>query len=270
MISAADFKTGKVFPLWEGAAPLAKGNEKEDTPTIQYFAPPPWFAMDKALVILPGGGYRALAQHEGIGFAEFFASKGIHSFVVNYRLGSHNYHHPAEVSDAARGIRLVRNAAKDLGFSPDKIGLVGSSAGGHLAAFTATWHKEGLKGADEIMEISGRPDFIILCYPVISALPEWKHHGSFQNLLGKEEFTTEDIQHFSMELAADAATPPAFIWHGGEDAGVKPENSILYALRLRSLGIKAELHIYEKGGHGCGLGNGHPWGEEALRYIRTK
>ena len=270
MISAADFKSGKELPLWEGTAPLAKGNDREDTPTIQYFAPPPWFATDKALVILPGGGYCALAQHEGIGFAEFFASKGIHSFVVNYRLGSHNYHHPAEVSDAARGIRLARNIAGEMGFSPDKIGLMGSSAGGHLAAFTATWHKEGVRGRDETMEISGRPDFTILCYPVISADKTIWHEGSFRHLTGKEELSPEEIKHFSMELAADAATPPAFIWHRGEDLCVKAENSIRYALRLRSLGIRAELHIYEQGAHGVGPGQDQPWIKDALRYILTK
>lgn len=271
MLSAADFKTGKSLPLWEGTPPLSNGGKEEwDIPEIRYYAPTPWYAMDKALVILPGGGYANLCQHEGYTYAEFFASKGIHSFVVNYRLGTHDYHHPAEVSDAARGVRLARSVAQELGFSPNKIGIMGSSAGGHLAAFTASWHKLGIIGEDEKETISGRPDFSVLVYPVISATPEWKHAGSFLYLTGKEELTQEDIDFFSLERSAPPDTPPAFLWHGGEDTCVPAENSLLYALKLRSMGIKVELHLYERGGHGPGLGNGHPWVEECLRYIRCR
>lgn len=265
------FQDRKEIPLWEGLPPFAKGNEADkDIPTITLFAPPQWKRYDKAIVIFPGGGYTHLAQHEGTKYAEFFASKGIWAFVVNYRLGSNKYHHPVELNDAARGVRSVRNAAKELGFSPDKIGVMGSSAGGHLAAHISTCYdsEEIVYGEEEKEKVSSRPDFSILCYPVISGVSDKRHAGSFKYLLGTEDVPSfEECAKVSPELFVNKNTPPAFLWHTCMDKGVPLENSIFYGEKLRENDIAFELHIYAKGGHGMGLNNGHPWAEECLLWL---
>lgn len=178
-----------------------------------------------------------------------------------------------QLSDAARAVRLVRANAAALKIRPDRIGVMGSSAGGHLAAMTATWHELGVREEGESGEKDlGRPDFSVLCYPVISASqPDGGSVWSFRMLLGNDPaYQTsqkELAESLSMEKAADAHTPPAFLWHTWEDTGVLVENSLAYAARLRSLGIRCELHIYERGPHGMGLGDGHPWADECLRWL---
>ncbi len=262
-----NFIDRKTIPLWSREAPLAKGNKPEDIPTITPYFACIWKRKPQAVIILPGGGYNVLADYEGEGYAEYLSAKGITAFVLKYRLGSNGYRHPCMLSDAARGIRLVRQHAKKLGINPHKIGLMGSSAGGHLAAVTATFHESGLREAGESPEKDlGRPDFTVLCYPVISGTASYRHSGSFQALLG-ENPDPDNLELLSMEKSCNSSTPPAFIWHTFEDNGVPPENSIYYALGLRKHNIPFELHVYEKGGHGKGLFNGHPWIEECVRWI---
>lgn len=264
--------TDKVIPLWPGMPPLSHGNEKEeDLPTITAYFPPLWKANKKAIVILPGGAYYGLAAHEGQGYAEYFASMGFHCFVVKYRLGSNHYHHPAELSDAARAVRLVRSEAKELGIREDCIGIMGSSAGGHLAASLGNLYMKALTAEEEgeIKNISSRPDFMVLCYPVISSDPAIAHKGSFVNLSGMEDMPEELHNDLSLERSVHADTPPAFIWHTVGDTGVPCENSMVYAMALRKYSIGFELHIYEKGAHGQGLFSGHPWAEECIRWINT-
>ena len=264
------FKDRQALPLWKKNVPFAHGSEEgKDIPTITLYTPPQWKRYDKAVVIFPGGGYTHLAQHEGTGYAEFLAANGIWAFVVNYRLGSNNYYHPAELNDAARGVRMVRKAAEELGFSPDKIGVMGSSAGGHLAAHISCCYdsEEIVYGEDEQEKVSSRPNFTILCYPVISGIIEKRHNGSFINLLGKETPAEAERAKVSPELYINKNTPKAFLWHTFMDKGVPLENSLLYAQKLRENDIPFELHIFDKGGHGMGLNNGHPWSSDCLLWL---
>lgn len=262
-----NFPDRQPVPLWTNEVPLAHGKAPEDIPTLTAVFPLPWKKNKKSVVILPGGGYAALAPHEGIAYAEWLAEHGYTAFVVNYRLGSANYHHPAEISDAARGIRVVRTHAAELGLHPHKIGIMGSSAGGHLAAACSTLHELGLRETGESQEKDlGRPDFAILCYPVISGCEPYSHFGSFENLLGKDA-PEELTRLLSMERSVNETTPPTFLWHTFEDGCVPVENSIAYANALQRHHVRMELHIYECGSHGIGLCGGHPWTEQCLRWL---
>ena len=262
-----EFKQGQPVNLWSGKAPLAHGDEPEDIPTITPYFPYVWKNTGKAVIVLPGGGYWGLADHEGSEYGKWLAQNGYTAFVVKYRLGANSYRHPAEISDAARAIRVVRTHAGELGIDPHKIGIMGSSAGGHLAASCATLHELGLREEGESTEKDlGRPDFAILCYPVISGVEPWSHFGSFDNLLGAGH-SKELAQALSMEKAADKNTPPVFIWHTWQDQCVPVENSLMYAMRLKECGVPCDLHVYEVGPHGMGLAGGHPWTEECLRWL---
>lgn len=256
--------------LWTKTPPFSHGNAPEDIPTITPFLPSSWNANGKSVVVLPGGGYWGLADHEGPGYAEWLAANGYAAFVVKYRLGAHKYHHPAEISDAARAVRFVRSITPQLKLKADKIGIMGSSAGGHLAATASTVHHLGVREEGETdAPNAGRPDFTILCYPVVSLVSEFTHAGSRSNLLGDKVNDPELRKLLSPELNVTKDTPPAFIWHTYEDGGVPVENSFMYASALRKAKIPFELHVYEKGGHGLGLAGGHPWADECLRWLNT-
>lgn len=263
-----NFPDRQPIALWNAEPPFALGNDEDkDIPSITAYFPSSWKKNSKSVVVFPGGGYGGLAGHEGSVYAEWLASNGYTAFVVKYRLGSNKYRHPVELSDAARAVRLVRTNAKELGLRTDAIGVIGSSAGGHLAASCATLHEDGVREKDEPADKNlGRPDFSILCYPVISGCEPYSHFGSFRNLLG-ETATEELTKYLSMEKAVDANTPPSFIWHTFEDTCVPVENAIAYATALREKNIPFELHIYEKGAHGLGLAGGHPWADECLRWL---
>ena len=260
------FTDRKTIPLWPGKAPLSRGDNPEDIPTITPYFPAEWAAVHQAIVILPGGGYEMLAEHEGRGYAEFFAARGYHCFVVNYRLRP--YAHPAELSDAARAVRLVRAAAGELGIHPDRIGIMGSSAGGHLAGTAANLYAEALTSADEgnVAQISSRPDFHILCYAVLTLREEFTHRGTRDFICGGDLSLRETL---SLETRVHADTPPAFIWHTLADTCVPAENALWYASALRQAKVPFELHVYEKCGHGIGLGGGHPWAEACCRWLET-
>jgi acetyl esterase/lipase len=226
--------------LWPEGAPGAVGNEPLDKPEITHFpAPQPNGA---AVLICPGGGYGALAMdHEGRQVAGFFNSFGVSAFVLKYRLGP-RYRHPAPLDDARRAMRLIRERAPRLGIDPARAGVIGFSAGGHLASTLSNHYQSP----------EGRPSFSILVYPVISFTTRYTHAGSMRNLLGSPPDTTLAWK-LSNELAVTAQTPPTFLFHTNADAGVPPENSILYYLALRRAGVPAELHIYAEGRHGVGL-----------------
>ena len=240
-------------PLWPHGAPGALGDTESDQPTIF-----PYIAQESrntgtAVIVFPGGGYRNLAMdHEGDQVAKWLNSFGVNAFVLRYRLGP-KYHHPVEMQDAQRAIRYVRSNAAKLHFAPDRIGVWGFSAGGHLAATVSTHFDKGDPGApDPIDHIGSRPDFAILAYPVISFTTPYTHKGSLQNLLG-ENPDASLVQNLSNELQVTAQTPPTFLFHTNGDTGVPAENSVLYYLALRKAGVPAEIHIYEKGPHGVGL-----------------
>ena len=257
------------FPLWAKDVPGALGNEEKDNPTLTVFKPAEGTASGAAMVICPGGGYGGLAQHEGKDYAEWLAKHGVTCFVLKYRLGSAGYRHPVMLGDAARAVRLVRSQADKFGIDPKRIGIMGSSAGGHLASTLLTHFDEGNSEASDLVERqSSRPDLGILCYPVIT-LGEFTHAGSKKNLLG-EHPSEELVNLLSNELQVTTNTPPTFLWHTYEDTGVVPQNSMLFAMALQKNKVPYELHVYEKGRHGIGLANGHPWTEQCLRWLKLR
>jgi acetyl esterase/lipase len=244
----------QTIPLWSGPAPGAQGTTEKDIPTITVYLPRATPQGMTAVIVCPGGGYGALAMnHEGRQVANYLNSLGIAAFVLRYRLGP-RYHHPIELGDAQRAIRTVRAKAGEWHIAPDRIGIMGFSAGGHLASSASTHFDSGNSGAsDEIDRVSSRPDFAILGYPVISMVASWTHQGSKKNLLG-ENPDPELARSLSGELAVTAQTPPTFIFHTNGDTGVPAENSIYYFLALRKAGVQAEMHIFQRGPHGVGLG----------------
>jgi acetyl esterase/lipase len=258
------------FPLWEKGAPGALGAAEKDIPTLTVFKPAEGKASGAAIVVCPGGGYGGLAQHEGKDYAEWLAKNGITGFVLKYRLGSGGYKHPRMLEDAARAVRLVRARASEWKIDTQRIGIMGSSAGGHLASTLLTHFDSGNASAeDPIDRQSSRPDLGILCYPVITMVGGTTHQGSKRNLLG-ENPSEELVKSLSNDLQVTKDTPPTFLWHTYEDTGVVPDNSMLFALALQKNRVPYELHIYEKGKHGIGLANGHPWTEQCLRWLKLR
>ena len=255
--------------LWPDGAPGATGDKDQDKPTITPFLPDPAIATGAAIVICPGGGYGGLAQHEGKDYALWLNEHGVAGFVLKYRLGSAGYRHPIELGDAARAVRLVRARAADWKVDPKRIGIMGSSAGGHLASTLLTHFDAGKPDAtDPIEKQSSRPDLGILCYAVIS-MGENTHGGSRQNLLGNNP-SPELIKLLSNELQVTPQTPPCFVWSTEEDGAVKVENSLEFAAALRRNHVPFDLHVYQKGGHGIGLAGGHPWTKDCLYWLKVQ
>jgi acetyl esterase/lipase len=259
--------------LWEGDAPGALGQRPQDIPTLTPYPADAAKQTGATMLIFPGGGYGNLAEHEGKGYAEFFAAHGINAYVLKYRLGSAGYRHPIELGDAARALRMVRSFAKRDGLDPARIGVIGSSAGGHLASTLATHFDAGKPDSpDAIERESSRPDLAILCYAVIS-FGEFAHAGSRRALLG-ENPSPELVKNLSNELQVTKDTPPCFLWHTVEDKAVPVENSLLFAAAMRRAGVPFSLHVYEKGAHGLGLGRANvpapPWGEQLLFWFKER
>lgn len=259
--------------LYEGDAPGALGQRPQDTPTLTPFPADPAKRNGATMLIFPGGGYGSLAEHEGTGYAEFFARHGITAYVLKYRLGSNGYRHPVMLQDAARALRMVRAFARRDGLDPARIGVIGSSAGGHLASTIVTHFDAGKPdAADPVERESSRPDLGILCYPVVSLL-EFAHAGSRRNLLGDNP-PAELVRHLSNELQVTRDTPPCFVWHTVEDKSVPVENALLFASALRRAGVPFSLHIYEKGAHGLGFGRegrpAPPWADQLLYWFKER
>jgi acetyl esterase/lipase len=227
------------------------------------------------MVICPGGAYGHLAPHEGKNYALWLNQHGVTCFVLKYRLGSNGYRHPAMLQDAARALRLVRARATDWKIDPHRVGIMGSSAGGHLASTLLTHFDAGdTNAADPVERQSSRPDLGILCYPVIT-LGEYTHRGSKDNLLGKDP-SPELVRLLSNELQVTTNTPPCFLWTTFEDKAVPMENTMLFAEALRKNHVPFDLHIYQKGGHGMGLqdklpfANPHPWAGDCLFWLKQQ
>jgi acetyl esterase/lipase len=242
----------KPEPLWPGGAPGAQGTADIDTPTLAAYVIPAGRGTGTAVIVCPGGGYSGLSMDkEGDQIARYLNSLGVSAFVLKYRLGP-KYHHPIELGDAQRAIRTVRSKAAEYRLLPDRIGIMGFSAGGHLASTAGTHFDSGnASAADPIDHVSCRPDFLILCYPVIS-LTNYVHQGSKRNLLGDNP-DPKLVESLSNETQVTAQTPPTFLFHTNADTGVPPENSMLFYMALRKAGVPAEIHIYERGPHGVGL-----------------
>ena len=257
-----------VIPLYDGSIPNNKSATKPETnmgngriagittPTLTVYLPEKKDSFLTAVIICPGGGYARLAiDHEGHEVAKTFNQKGVAAFVLKYRIptdSSMNNKEIVPLQDAERAIQLVREKAKEWNINPDKIGIMGFSAGGHLASTLGTHFNMVM--VDNPKNINLRPDFMILGYPVISFADSLAHMGSRDNLIGKNA-STEKIRLYSNELQITAQTPPTFLVHASDDKTVKVENSILFFEALLKNKVLAEMHIYEKGGHGFGLHN---------------
>lgn len=268
-------QTSDPLPLWPQGAPGALGKEPKDIPTLTPYLAPKAQATGAAMVVCPGGGYGALAPHEGHDFALFLNQHGVHAFVLKYRLGSAGYRHPAMLQDVQRAIRLVRARAAEWGVDAQRVGVMGSSAGGHLASTVLTHFDRGQPAAEDPVEReSCRPDLGILCYPVISMGP-LTHAGSKHNLLGPQP-DPELVKLLSNELQVTAETPPCFLWHTAEDPVVKVENALEFAAALSRHKVPFALHVYEKGAHGLGLADKppftrpHPWAQELVRWLQGR
>ncbi|WP_168122895.1 alpha/beta hydrolase [Paenibacillus sp. HB172176] len=254
--------------LWQENAPHALGNEEEDKPYLELFLLES--KKPKSLVIVcPGGGYMGRSHHEGPIIAQWLNSIGVSAAVLHYRV--HPYGYPVPMIDAQRAVRYARYFASEWNVDPDRIGLMGFSAGGHLAATVGTHHDQGIeRSIDGVDRESCRPDALILCYPVISFQDEYTHVGSRAVQLG-EDPDPELIEFLSNELHVKEDTPPTFLWHTAEDKAVVPENSLLFAMSLSKHRIPYELHIFEEGVHGIGLAEDVPdtaeWSRLAERWL---
>ncbi|WP_405396255.1 alpha/beta hydrolase [Maribacter sp. Asnod2-G09] len=261
-----------IIPLWpkDKIPNQIKNSEKEvhehdeilriskvQVPTMEVYLPSKRDATGEAVLIFPGGGYGILAYDwEGTDIAKFFNSKGIAGIVVKYRLPSdvsQNDKKYVPLIDAQRAIRLVRSNAEQFNLKSDKIGIIGFSAGGHLASTLGTHFNEKVyKAVDEMDNESARPDFMALGYPVIS-FGEMTHQGSKRNLIG-ENPSIDMVDYFSNEKQVTEQTPPTFLLHATDDTVVPVENSLLFYKAVKEKGVSATMHIYPKGGHGFGLG----------------
>jgi acetyl esterase/lipase len=263
------------LPLWPDGAPGAQGREPGDVPTITVYPAqvPASGTKTAAVVVCPGGGYGGLAAHEAEPIAQWLNSLGITGVVLRYRLGP-KYHHPVELGDAQRAIRTVRARAAEWNVDPQRVGILGFSAGGHLAATASTQFDAGNPDAkDPIDRQSSRPDVSVLVYPVITMTDPHTHAGSRRNLLG-ESPPSELVEQMSAEKRVTKQTPPTFIFHTADDQAVPVENALLYAMALRRSGVPFELHVYEHGRHGVGLAKDDPilgtWPARCADWLATK
>ena len=265
---------GQVIPLWSGAAPGALGSDTSDVPIITVYLPRNVPANTPAIIVCPGGSYLRLASnHEGRQVANYLNSLGIAAFVLRYRLGP-KYHHPIELGDAQRAIRMLRSHAGEWHLDSARIGIMGFSAGGHLAMSASTHFDAGKRDAtDAVDRASSRPDVAILGYPVISLTEAWTHAGSKTALLGDRP-DPQLAASLSGEKSVTKDTPPTFLFHTNEDATVPAENSVQYYLALRRAGVPAELHVFERGPHGVGLANSDPalaeWSKLLANWLRVR
>lgn len=281
----AQVNPGPPVPLWPEGVPghltgggteiVGEGGRISNVhvPTLTPYPAPGGRRSGTAVIICPGGGYNILAaDHEGRAPAEWLNSLGVSAFVLKYRLKE--YGHPAPLRDVLRAVRMLRQDAARWGIAPDRVGVLGFSAGGHLAASAGTLFDEpdGRTGA-AIDAVSARPDFLVLVYPVIRLIGPNVHTGSGRSLLGADA-TPEMLERYSLDSRVTKNTPPAFLVHGGTDTAVPPENSVVFYSALRRAGVPAEMHLYREGAHGIGLrpGNGpmSDWPTRCAEWLAAK
>ena len=273
--SAQAIQETKTELLWSAGAPGAKGSEDKDQPKLIEYLAPEKGANGAGIVICPGGGYGGLAMgHEGHEIAKWFNEQGVSAFICDYRHRGKGYGHPAPMQDAQRAIRMVRSRSKELQLDPNRIGIIGFSAGGHLASTVATHFDLGnSQDPDPIQQVSSRPDFAILCYPVIAFGEAFTHLGSQQNLLGRDS-DAELVKKLSNEKQVTKDNPPTFLWHTADDSVVAVENSIQFFNALHAAKVPAELHVYEKGRHGLGLAKNiageENWPDELIAWLKQR
>lgn len=268
---AQDSDEPETILLWPEGAPGANGEEAKDKPTLILY-PAKRNPSGTAVVICPGGGYGGLAMsHEGHDIAEWLNKNDISAFICDYRHRGKGYGHPYPMMDAQRAIRTVRTNAKKWKVDPNKIGIIGFSAGGHLASSCATHKSIGeFDKTNPINESACNPNFAILCYAVIGFDKPYTHRGSQRNLIGANA-DKELVAFYSNEDQVTKETPPCFLWHTGEDKGVPVENSLQFYLSCKKKGVSAALHVFDKGRHGIGLAKGFKgadaWPDLCINWI---
>ncbi len=273
MTQSSSAQVEKTILLWPDGAPGALGTEEKDKPKLHIRIPKD--CNGTAIVILPGGGYRHLAMgHEGKDIAAWFNGLGAAAFICEYRHRGKGYGHPAPMQDAQRAIQLVRANADNWGVNKDKVGVIGFSAGGHLGS-TVSNHFQGddKDSEDAVSKQSRRPDFSILCYPVIALGESYTHGGSQRNLLGKDA-DAKIVEKFSNEKQVTKETPPTFLWSTADDRVVKVENSLQYFRALRKNNVPAALHVFPSGRHGLGMAKGNKevsqWTKLCEQWLRNQ
>lgn len=263
----------KIVLLWPAGAPGAQGDGDEDKPTLTIFLPAA-NPTKTGVVIAPGGGYQHLSiEKEGNAVARWLNERGVAAFVLKYRLGP-TYHHPIELGDAQRAIRVVRANAAEYGIAEDHVGMWGFSAGGHLTATAGTHFDGGHSDAvDEIEKKGSRPDFLILAYPVITLMDPSAHNGSRRYLLG-ENPDPSLVQSLSAETQVTAQTPPTFLFSTTDDKTVPVANTVMFYDSLVKAGVPVEMHVFQHGAHGAGLAPGNPqldvWPDLVIKWMRER
>jgi len=259
----------RTVPLWEGGAPGALGTAEADVPALTVLSEKAGESKP-AFVVCPGGAYMTLAEHEGLPVGQWFESVGVRAFVLRYRLGP-RYRHPAMLNDAERALRTVRSRASEFGVDPNRIGILGFSAGGHLASTASTHHDPGkAQNVDPVERVSSRPNAAMLIYPVISLTAPHGHAYSGEMLLGKD-VPKKDLDALANHRNVSLETPPTFLFHGADDEPVPVQNSLMYAQALAEHRVPFELHVPKSGKHGFGLGEpGSPqdWRGLGERWLR--
>lgn len=246
--------------LWPGDAPQAKGKACEDVPALTMFGPQPGQGNGSAVVVLPGGSYAGLAANlEGRQVADWFTSHGFTAFILQYRLSSHGYLLPVPLLDARRAVQTVRARAADYHIDPNRIAILGFSAGGHLAALASVQPVEGNPAAEDPIErVSSRPNFLILGYPWIGAISSDTSHLSYCKLFNVMDQCEALRKAYSPDLFVNKSTPPTFWWHTFDDDTVPVEQGLRFYEALVKAGVPAEAHIFAHGQHGTGMGTGDP------------
>lgn len=263
-----------VIPLWKNGAPGMPATKPQDEPVL-YLTRPTASPTKTAVIILPGGGYGHLAiSYEGHDVADWFNSLGVTAFVLKYRMHATGHMHPIPMMDGQRAIRTVRARAAEWNIDPSQIGVLGFSAGGHLASTLATHFDKGNPdSSDTIERVSSRPDFLILCYPVISLEARTSHFGSKDNLLGKSP-DPKLVHNLSNETQVTSQTPPTFIFQTSEDTSVPAENSVSFYLALHAAKVPVEMHIFQNGKHGLGLAKTVPgtseWPKLCEQWMKVR
>jgi acetyl esterase/lipase len=260
--------------LWPEGAPGALGTDDTDKPELTIFLPAAPNTTKTGVVVAPGGGYQHLSMDkEGFAIAHWLNDHGVAAFVLRYRLGP-RYHHPVELGDAQRAIRLVRAHAAEYGIAEDHIGMWGFSAGGHLTATAGTHFDSGDSGAtDPVQQKSSRPDFLILAYPVITMMDPSVHLGSKRNLLGDNP-DPGLVSSMSDETQVTPQTPPTFLFATTDDKTVPVANSVMFYEALVRAGVPVEMHLFQHGAHGAGLAAANPqlsvWPDLLIKWMRER
>jgi len=264
----------KTILLWPGGAPGAQGDEDVDKPSLAVYLSAGPNATKTGVVVVPGGGYQHLAtDYEGTAIAEWLNARGVAAFVLKYRLGP-KYHHPVELEDAQRAIRMIRANATEYGIATDHVGMWGFSAGGHLAATAGTKFDVGNASSPDVIERQGsRPDFLVLAYPVITFEEPYLHRGSLKNLLGDDPDPAL-VRLLSAETQVTKDTPPTFLFATTDDQTVPVMNSVMFYEALMKAGVPVEMHLFQEGHHGVGLAGANPklsvWPDLVIKWMRER